>query len=121
MNKKNLILAAMLLVLVGVAYIFQGPGKAWFEKKGKEKNILSGIKIEDADRMQIDGKSGNTAFEKKDGKWKIAGTKDFKGLTGNLTCSPTGDCADPKIAVYEVTDTGSWNPNVTSPMKIYPK
>jgi branched-chain amino acid transport system substrate-binding protein len=29
------------------------------------------------------------------------GTKDFKGLTGNLTCSATGDCADPKIAVYE--------------------
>jgi branched-chain amino acid transport system substrate-binding protein len=27
-------------------------------------------------------------------------TKDFKGLTGNLTCNPTGDCADPKIAVY---------------------
>ena len=28
-------------------------------------------------------------------------TKDYKGLTGNLTCTPTGDCADPKIAVYE--------------------
>jgi branched-chain amino acid transport system substrate-binding protein len=28
-------------------------------------------------------------------------TKDFPGLTGNLTCTPTGDCADPKIAVYE--------------------
>jgi branched-chain amino acid transport system substrate-binding protein len=28
-------------------------------------------------------------------------TKDFAGLTGNLTCTPTGDCADPKIAVYE--------------------
>jgi branched-chain amino acid transport system substrate-binding protein len=28
-------------------------------------------------------------------------TKDFTGLTGNLTCLPTGDCADPKIAVYE--------------------
>ena len=26
-------------------------------------------------------------------------TKDFKGLTGNLTCTPTGDCADPKITV----------------------
>ena len=51
----------------------------------------------------------------------IAATKDFQGLTGNLTCSPTGDCADPKIAVYEVTDTTAWNPNVTSPMKIYPK
>jgi branched-chain amino acid transport system substrate-binding protein len=51
----------------------------------------------------------------------IGATKDFQGLTGNLTCSPTGDCADPKIAVYEVTDTTAWNPNVTSPMKIYPK
>jgi branched-chain amino acid transport system substrate-binding protein len=28
-------------------------------------------------------------------------TKDHKGLTGNLTCSETGDCADPVIAVYE--------------------
>jgi branched-chain amino acid transport system substrate-binding protein len=28
-------------------------------------------------------------------------TKDYKGLTGNLSCSATGDCADPKIAVYE--------------------
>jgi branched-chain amino acid transport system substrate-binding protein len=31
----------------------------------------------------------------------VYATKDFKGLTGNLTCTPTGDCADPKIAVYE--------------------
>ncbi|MBC8248890.1 MAG: branched-chain amino acid ABC transporter substrate-binding protein [Anaerolineales bacterium] len=28
-------------------------------------------------------------------------TKDFKGLTGNLTCTPTGDCANPVIAAYE--------------------
>ena len=28
-------------------------------------------------------------------------TKDYKGLTGNLTCNATGDCADPKIAVYQ--------------------
>ena len=28
-------------------------------------------------------------------------TADFAGLTGNLTCTPTGDCADPHIAVYE--------------------
>jgi branched-chain amino acid transport system substrate-binding protein len=51
----------------------------------------------------------------------IAATKDFKGLTGNLTCDPYGDCADPKIAVYEVTDPGDWNPTVTSPIKVYPK
>jgi len=51
----------------------------------------------------------------------IAATKDFKGLTGNITCDPNGDCADPKIAVYEVKSATDWNPNVTSPMKIYPK
>jgi branched-chain amino acid transport system substrate-binding protein len=28
-------------------------------------------------------------------------TENYAGLTGNLTCTPTGDCADPKIAVYE--------------------
>ena len=27
--------------------------------------------------------------------------QDHQGLTGNLTCSETGDCADPVIAVYE--------------------
>jgi branched-chain amino acid transport system substrate-binding protein len=51
----------------------------------------------------------------------IAATADFQGLTGNITCDPNGDCADPKIAVYEVTDVAAWNPNVTSPMKIYPQ
>ena len=30
-------------------------------------------------------------------------TTDFQGLTGNITCNEDGDCADPKIAVYEVT------------------
>jgi branched-chain amino acid transport system substrate-binding protein len=51
----------------------------------------------------------------------IAATADFQGLTGNITCGESGDCADPKIAVYEVTDVAEWNPNVTSPMKVFPK
>ena len=28
-------------------------------------------------------------------------TKNFKGLTGNLTCDKYGDCADPRIAIYK--------------------
>ena len=53
-------------------------------------------------------------------------TKDMKGLTGNLTCSPTGDCADPKIAVYEGmnADAATWNPGAaadSNPMKIWPQ
>jgi branched-chain amino acid transport system substrate-binding protein len=30
-------------------------------------------------------------------------TKGLKGLTGTITCGPTGDCADPRIAVYQQT------------------
>lgn len=29
-------------------------------------------------------------------------TANFDGITGNLSCGPTGDCADPKIAVNQV-------------------
>ena len=31
-------------------------------------------------------------------------TSGFPGITGDLTCTPTGDCADPKISVSQVTD-----------------
>ena len=31
----------------------------------------------------------------------VYATKDFKGLTGVLSCTPTGDCANPTIGVYE--------------------
>lgn len=51
----------------------------------------------------------------------IGATTDYQGLTGNITCDENGDCADPKIAVYQVTDIAAWNPNVTSPMKVYPQ
>ena len=55
----------------------------------------------------------------------VAATTNFQGLTGTLTCSPNGDCADPKIAVYEVVsaDSATWNPGAaadSNPKKIYP-
>jgi branched-chain amino acid transport system substrate-binding protein len=31
-------------------------------------------------------------------------TSGFEGITGSLTCNENGDCADPKIAVYEIQD-----------------
>ena len=43
----------------------------------------------------------------------IYATKDFQGLTGVLSCSPSGDCGAPLIAVYQVTDRetgGEWPP-----------
>ncbi len=52
-------------------------------------------------------------------------TKDYKGLTGTLTCNQYGDCADPKIAVYNCVnpDPASWNPGASAdsnPVKIWP-
>ncbi|MBS3918942.1 MAG: branched-chain amino acid ABC transporter substrate-binding protein [Deltaproteobacteria bacterium] len=54
-------------------------------------------------------------------------TKNLKGLTGNLTCGETGDCADPMIAIYQMTaenvkkqvipDKPIWSPAVAAPAK----
>jgi len=55
----------------------------------------------------------------------IFATKDFAGITGNLSCSPSGDCGAPVIAVYEImnSDPASWDPtsaDAPNPKKIYP-
>lgn len=42
-------------------------------------------------------------------------TQGFEGITGTLTCSATGDCADPHIAVYQITAdqiAEQWPPSV---------
>jgi branched-chain amino acid transport system substrate-binding protein len=36
----------------------------------------------------------------------VAATTNHAGITGTLTCDENGDCAEPRIAVYEVQDTG---------------
>lgn len=57
-------------------------------------------------------------------------TKNFKGLTGNLTCDKYGDCADPRIAIYKTTeenikklvmpDKPIWKPHAEAPAKAAP-
>jgi branched-chain amino acid transport system substrate-binding protein len=55
----------------------------------------------------------------------IYATKDFSGITGTLSCSPSGDCGAPVIAVYEIvnSDPASWNPasaDAPNPKKVFP-
>jgi branched-chain amino acid transport system substrate-binding protein len=55
----------------------------------------------------------------------IYATQDFAGITGTLTCSASGDCGAPAIAVYQVmnADPASWNPQDTTnpnPKRVYP-
>lgn len=55
-------------------------------------------------------------------------TRNYQGLTGNLTCDQYGDCADPNIVVYKIVkaDPKSWkpgDPNVdpdANPQRVYP-
>jgi len=65
--------------------------------------------------------AGNLYIGRKALRDALYATKNFKGLTGTLTCDKYGDCADPKIAVYESisVDPAKWNPGV-DPKKIYP-
>ncbi|MDQ7844699.1 MAG: branched-chain amino acid ABC transporter substrate-binding protein [Armatimonadota bacterium] len=65
--------------------------------------------------------AGNLYIGRKALRDALFATKNFKGLTGTLTCNQFGDCADPKIAVYVSVsaDPAKWNPG-TDPKKIYP-
>jgi len=115
-----------------------GAGYADFLKKHETKY---GIKVEapfhahayDAaniifagiEKAAIKNSDGSLLIPRKAVHAAMAATKDFTGLTGNLTCTATGDCADPKIAVYECvnSDPATWNPGAaadSNPKKIWP-
>jgi branched-chain amino acid transport system substrate-binding protein len=65
--------------------------------------------------------AGNTYIGRKALRDALYATKNLKGLTGTLTCDKYGDCADPKIAVYqtESADPAKWDPG-KNPKKVYP-
>jgi len=84
------------------------------------KIIFAGI-----EKVAIQNSDGSLLIPRKALDQAMFATKDFKGLTGNLTCSASGDCADPKIAVYECTsaDPATWKPGGeadSNPKKIWP-
>ena len=69
--------------------------------------------------------AGNLYIGRKALRDALFATKGFRGVTGTLTCTKTGDCADPKIAVYisNSSDPAKWDPGQgpgKEPNKIYP-
>jgi branched-chain amino acid transport system substrate-binding protein len=52
------------------------------------------VAVKDGDNLHIGRKALRDA---------MLATKGLQGLTGNLTCDKFGDCADPRIAVYQQT------------------
>jgi branched-chain amino acid transport system substrate-binding protein len=70
--------------------------------------------------------NGSTVIPRTALRDAMIGTAGLTGLTGNLTCNATGDCADPKIAVYQgmSSDRATWNPGAaedSNPKKIWPE
>ena len=63
-------------------------------------------------------KSGDTLYiGRKALRDAIYATKDFKGITGTLSCGQYGDCGAPIIAVYQITAREVGPPVVWPPEK----
>ena len=65
------------------------------------------------EKVAVKGSDGALYIPKGAFRDAMFATKDFKGLTGTLSCSPMGDCGAPVIAVYQVTARevgGEWPP-----------
>jgi branched-chain amino acid transport system substrate-binding protein len=63
--------------------------------------------------VAVKGSDGTLYIPKKALRDAIFATKDFQGITGVLSCSPTGDCGAPLIAMYQITARetgGEWPP-----------
>jgi len=93
MNKKTLILGGVLIVLVAMTFIYQGPLKSWQANLGKTKNFLAGIKIDQIDKIEITRNGQTVSLEKQantntgssQAKWKIGETKDFYADTAQIS------------------------------------
>jgi len=77
------------------------------------------------EKVAVIGEDGTINVPRQALRDAIFATKDFKGITGTLSCSASGDCGAPVIAVYEVvnSDPASWNPQDAAnpnPKKVYP-
>jgi branched-chain amino acid transport system substrate-binding protein len=55
------------------------------------------------EKVAVENADGSLSVPKGALRDAIFATKDFPGITGTLSCSPTGDCGAPVIAVYQVT------------------
>ena len=65
------------------------------------------------EKVAVTAEDGTVHIGKQALRDAIYATKDFQGLTGVLSCSASGDCGAPLIAVYQVTARetgGEWPP-----------
>ena len=71
-------------------------------------------------KVAVQGSDGTLYIPRKALRDALYATKNFPGLTGNLTCDQNGDCADPHIAVRQFTSTNTSNWPDSATKKVYP-
>ena len=87
----------------------EGPLSAFHAHAYDATNILFAA----IEKVAVKNSDGSLFIPKKALRDAIFATKDHAGLTGSLSCSPTGDCGAPLIAVYQLTAReagGEWPP-----------
>lgn len=62
----------------------------------------------------IVGADGSLSIGRQALRTALYSTTGFPGLTGKLTCSPTGDCGEPSVAIYQ------YHTGVVNPTRIWP-
>ena len=77
MSKKNLYLGSVLIILVFIAYLYNGPMQRWQDNKNKSENFLSKVSSDQIDNINILNDNKSISLEKIEDKWKVSGTKDF--------------------------------------------
>lgn len=83
--KKNIILGGVLLVLIVLAYAYQGPLKKWQSRLGGPNNILAKIDTAKIDKIELTRGGSTVGFENKNGAWIVAGTKSFPAKEEMIT------------------------------------
>ncbi len=77
MSKKTLILGAILIILIGLAYLYQGPLKQWQNNLGRPNNFLAKTETGKIDKIEIVSANNTVVLAKLGEKWKYNNTKDF--------------------------------------------
>lgn len=58
--------------------------------------------IQAIEEVGVENADGSLTIDREALRDAFFGIENFQGITGNLTCGDTGDCADPKISVSQV-------------------
>jgi hypothetical protein len=77
MNKKNLILSIVFVVLVVSAFVYSGPYKNWQENLNKKESFFSEVNLDQVTKYVITHQGEETILEKQGEALKVAGAKDF--------------------------------------------